>query len=272
MEKQYKKRYFIVSDIHGFYDEFMNSLNAKGYNKDNPNHVLVVLGDCFDRGTQNKKVFEFLTSIPEDNIILIRGNHEDLLMEMIDRNDYYTHDINNGTLSTVCEFVNVPEYYGHLEPQLIFKTFRGHPVWEWLNSDKWKSYLELGNFILTHAFIPLKEKYRYAIYNNILKDIEYFKEWRTESTPEMWRDSRWGCPYSLISVISEEDLGDTIFVCGHWTTNDFHKQLNNDTSIFNHNIYYGEHLIAIDGCTVHSGVVNVLTIDEHDDGSFTIVK
>ena len=52
MEVAKMKTYFVCSDIHGFYKEWMKSLKEAGFNKNNPEHILIVLGDVFDRGNE----------------------------------------------------------------------------------------------------------------------------------------------------------------------------------------------------------------------------
>jgi serine/threonine protein phosphatase 1 len=52
-------KYFIISDIHGHYNEMITALNNAGFNH-NSNHILIVLGDMFDRGNQSKEVLEYL--------------------------------------------------------------------------------------------------------------------------------------------------------------------------------------------------------------------
>ena len=42
--------YFVVSDVHSFWDPFEAALTASGFEKDNKNHKLIVCGDMFDRG------------------------------------------------------------------------------------------------------------------------------------------------------------------------------------------------------------------------------
>ena len=32
------KKYFIVADVHGFYDEMIDALNEAGFDKNNENH------------------------------------------------------------------------------------------------------------------------------------------------------------------------------------------------------------------------------------------
>ena len=77
------KKYFVVTDVHGFYDEMRAALDRAGFDLTNPNHILVSLGDLLDRGRQPKECLEFVLGIPENRRILIRGNHEDLMWEMV---------------------------------------------------------------------------------------------------------------------------------------------------------------------------------------------
>lgn len=46
------RKYFISSDIHSFYDEWINSLNDSGFDINNPSHIVIIVGDLFDRGQQ----------------------------------------------------------------------------------------------------------------------------------------------------------------------------------------------------------------------------
>ena len=75
-------QYFITSDVHGFFDELMVALNSKGFDGNNSDHKLIILGDLFDRGPDNIKVYEFVKSLG-DRFIYVRGNHEDLLGECV---------------------------------------------------------------------------------------------------------------------------------------------------------------------------------------------
>ena len=60
----------------------MNSLTDAGFDVNNENHILVILGDIFDRGTEPIQMYNFLKEFPRDRRILIRGNHEYLLKEL----------------------------------------------------------------------------------------------------------------------------------------------------------------------------------------------
>ena len=104
-------KYFVSSDIHGFYDEWIKALKEKGFDKNNPNHKLIICGDLFDRGSQSKEVYEYISKLNKDKYIYIRGNHEDLLFdcynEVINGTSISEHHINNGTLDTIVQFTNI---------------------------------------------------------------------------------------------------------------------------------------------------------------------
>ena len=59
------KKYFVCSDVHSFFKEMMVALTENGYDKNDPNHILVICGDLFDRGDESKEMFEFVKSLPE---------------------------------------------------------------------------------------------------------------------------------------------------------------------------------------------------------------
>ena len=61
------------------------SLYKNGIDKENPEHILVVLGDIFDRGKETLEVYNFLRSLPDERLILIRGNHESLYLSLLDK-------------------------------------------------------------------------------------------------------------------------------------------------------------------------------------------
>ena len=46
-------KYFVSSDIHGFFDEWQNALTDKGFDLNNPEHKIILCGDLFDRGSQS---------------------------------------------------------------------------------------------------------------------------------------------------------------------------------------------------------------------------
>ena len=64
------KKYFVCSDIHSHYNELMTALNDAKFDINNPEHILIVLGDIFDRGDQSIEVYNFLRGLPLSRRVL----------------------------------------------------------------------------------------------------------------------------------------------------------------------------------------------------------
>ena len=92
-------KFFVISDVHGFYDEMIEALNEAGFDKDNENHWLVSCGDEWDRGSNPIGVMKFFCSLERKTII--RGNHTTLFEDLVYRCYPEYHDYSNGTLDTV---------------------------------------------------------------------------------------------------------------------------------------------------------------------------
>lgn len=67
------KKYFVASDIHSFYTPFVKELNKTSFDLNNEEHILIICGDLFDRGSESLKLYEFIKSLPKERRILIRG-------------------------------------------------------------------------------------------------------------------------------------------------------------------------------------------------------
>lgn len=63
---------YVISDIHGHYDEYMQMLNLIAFSE---NDKLFLDGDYVDRGSQTVEMLRWLEKRP-DNIIPIKGNHD----------------------------------------------------------------------------------------------------------------------------------------------------------------------------------------------------
>ena len=97
-----KKKIFAVSDIHGHCSLLKEALNEAGFDRYNPEHLLVCCGDYFDRGTENLNTLKFLDVI--DNKVLLKGNHEDMLLDIFETGRFKEHNYLNGTVETIVEF------------------------------------------------------------------------------------------------------------------------------------------------------------------------
>lgn len=95
-------KYFITSDLHSYYTPLKKSLDSVKYDN-NKDHTLVILGDIFDRGKETRKLYEFLSSIPKERLILVKGNHEYLLDQLLEKKLPDDFDFGNGTVFTCCQ-------------------------------------------------------------------------------------------------------------------------------------------------------------------------
>ena len=64
-------KYYIVSDIHGYYTELKLALDEKGFFSDTIPHKLIVCGDVLDRGSEAKEVQHFILDLMDKNEIVL---------------------------------------------------------------------------------------------------------------------------------------------------------------------------------------------------------
>jgi serine/threonine protein phosphatase 1 len=144
-------KYFIVSDLHSFYTPLKNALKRKKFDINNPNHILVVAGDLFDRGNETIKLYEFLKSIPEDRLILIRGNHEDLYEALLLKFRPQWNDVSNGTVKTFCHIAGIKKNSISVsEWQDVLSKVGKHEITAFIHGIT-RSVFEIGDYIICHA-------------------------------------------------------------------------------------------------------------------------
>jgi len=275
-----KKTYFVMSDIHSYYTAMMEALDEAGYDKNNENHVFILVGDLFDRGDETLQVYDFVRSIPKERRILVRGNHELLLRDCYRHGSYRLYDESNGTAMTLCHFcgfdpdfrakayrsMNSMEYedwkrmYERKWDEYLTKPFKcekTEDVISWIfDSGEWVNFFELGKFLFVHSWVPVED-----YFDQDYKQHERPKKnWR-QASDEEWGKAMWGCPWQHY-LAKSMPRGKTI-VCGHWHVQDFHTHLGHDIDGYkNREIYFSDRLIALDAMTAKEPhVCNVLVID-----------
>lgn len=286
-------KYFVISDIHSFYDEMMCALKEHGYNKKNKNHTLIVCGDIFDRGKKPLQVYRFLKSIPKSRRILIRGNHEYLLRDLYMKKFPSEHDYSNGTYDTLAylsgelsneefrirqvfdralsdpkieDFSKLWDNYREEDKKRrdrIFYNNKAEEIINWIFSKDWVDYYEINEYIFVHAFIPVKLNDNMPMYYTCNRKFEYRADWRDASNSD-WKIATWGCPWKMYKD-GLNQTGKTI-ICGHWHTSDFWNELDefdlprNECPIYKSDKNPG--IIGIDGCVALTKNVNVYVIDK----------
>ncbi len=239
-------KYFVSGDIHGFYDEWQSALKEKGFDISNPEHKIILCGDLFDRGSQPKEIIEFVLK-HKDKVILIRGNHEDLMQQMIDRNSSDYGDLCNGTAQTIVDLY--PEWQiSEFDLKKIAKKTRLQEV-----LDMCVDYYETTHYIFVHGWIPIVE-------NCYLYD----SNWRT-ARKERWEKARWANPVEMYRYEIYEP--NKTIVCGHWHCSALWHEQNPDVyeefgDKANFEPFITKNMIAIDACTTFSHKVNVIVLED----------
>lgn len=243
---------FVISDIHGYYDEMIVALNEAGFDPKNENHMLITCGDHFDRGAQPGLVMKYLRNLPRK--VLVRGNHEQLLEELCERGFSHSYDYSNGTVATVNALgwsVGDDFYEQCVYVQKRVKSF----------FDEMVDYFETENYIFVHSWIPLINKDGLPAHHTRGRKFKFNPDWRNASKQE-WEDARWGNPYALAA---EGLKPDKTIVFGHWHCSTGWVQKEGcsefgDDAKFD--IFYGDGFISIDACTAHTHKVNVLVLED----------
>lgn len=277
------KKYFVVSDVHGFLSILKNALKKAGWQQNNPDHILVVAGDLFDRGNEAEELLHFVQDLG-DRFIYIRGNHEDLLEDCVYQlstgMNIGEHHFSNGTVGTVAQFCNINEFElfscFSLNRYLVYNKMK--PILEYIR-DKAVDYVEIGDYIITHGWIPVIPL-RTDIYGRPTK-YSFDPDWNNkpgedatieeiDAYNKKWDRARWlngmDCWKQGITI-----PGKTI-VCGHYHCSwgwshikqKYKEWPDKSKKDFSNSFqpFIDEGIVAIDACTAYSGICNVFVIDE----------
>lgn len=249
-------KYYVVADVHGFYSILKAELKKAGYFDDPEPHKLIVLGDLFDRGSEAKELQDFILQLMEnDEVILIRGNHEDLFQEMVTEDEGlpYSHHVSNGTYDTALQLTGYDPVLAQIRHFDFADEAKKTPYYQVIMRAM-LNYYETEHYVFTHAWIPcIKERNgQYSAYST----------WREASERE-WMNARWINGMEAAQTAADEDK---TVVCGHWHASYGHSKLEGKCSEFGPDAdfspYYGPGVIAIDACTAHSKQINVLIIED----------
>jgi serine/threonine protein phosphatase 1 len=90
---------YVIGDIHGSYTKLANLVRHCRDHRDNNHARLVFLGDYVDRGKRSREVVDLLIELQgaaPGEVVCLRGNHEDMLLNAADRQDEATWLYNGG--------------------------------------------------------------------------------------------------------------------------------------------------------------------------------
>ena len=261
------RKYFCVSDVHGFYDKMIEALDNNGFDKDNPDHIFVSCGDLLDRGNQPMQCLSFVNQLPADRKILILGNHETLMDDMLKRGEPEQHDYHNGTLLTVFDSYQLLKKVT-LETTLgqTFKWFSKLKAWKTYRSSLIDFY-ETNKYVFVHGWIPCNRN----------DPVKYHTKGVKYTFNEDWKNGDWDSARWLNGMDAWHQgvriPGKTI-VCGHWHASFGNSKYHNDGVEFpdkyntdlkqhyaNFSPFIDDGIMAIDACTVLSHKVNCVVLE-----------
>lgn len=280
------KKYFVVSDVHSFYDELMKAFDEKGFQTDNSDHYLVVAGDLFDRGPKTKELYSFVNKLG-DRFIYVRGNHEDLLedcvADIVSGRSIGRHHFGNGTVRTVANFCELEDEWelavsrrSETLNQLVYTKTRS--LLEFIAS-KTVDYFELGDYIFVHGWVPTIDENLSPFSKKPLRlaPREWWDDQEDYSSKDLWKEARW-----INGMQAWKDgcvIPDKTIICGHWHCSWGWSYLDHKYKEFPpkgmrgwrdaFQPYTKPGIMAIDACTSYSGIVNCIVIEENN-GIFTV--
>jgi serine/threonine protein phosphatase 1 len=234
------KKFFVLSDIHGHYDELTTALEKAKFDTTNNNHKLIVCGDLFDRGSQNVAVYLFLKELKAKNkAIIIKGNHElffnDLDKKLPDRVHFnYQYNAFNKTISEFSKLA-INDLTQYTNKELKTRIEANYPGFlNWLK--KLPFYYETKNYLFTHAGLQLNV----SLENND------------------WPKSVWTESESLEAIDLKKYNINKKLVMGHRPTIILGE--------LDFDIHYSkdQQKIYIDGGIAYNGKINVLVIDDEE--------
>ena len=221
------KKYFVCSDVHGFFTPMVKALEEKGFDKENKDHILILVGDMLDRGHEAREMVDFCLELLEQHrLLFVKGNHETLFFDFISELDkdggtinsmggyIPPHHISNRTCDTVTQLTG-KSYYDFIMGDYDYDKdiLQNEYVIKFKKLvDSSFDYFETPRYIFTHGWIPNKNNKEVA-YRSANIYHTYNPDWR-EATKEEWESARWdnGMDCWHDGVVETNK----IIVCGHW--------------------------------------------------------
>lgn len=267
------KKLFCMADIHSFYELARDKLDEVGFDINNPDHIFVHCGDLLDRGPDSIKCLEMVNSIPDDRKILIYGNHEELMLDLIQRSFFMAHDVYNGTLQSVAQIAELPYedvYMFDLTAQCAMQKTWEHPEFQQYKNS-WMDYAIVGQYVFVHGWIPT----HFYDGTTVTALDKVNGDWKDGN----WKKARW------LNGMEEWAKGnrfmDKTIVCGHWHTSWGHAYLHdngvefeeyyegddkdNPNAIAHFEPFIDDGIIALDACTIYSKKVNCEVLEVTDE-------
>ena len=249
--------YFCVADVHSFYDEMIEALEQSGFDINNDSHIFVSLGDLLDRGPKPEECLRFVNSLPEHRKILIKGNHEYLMMRCIRDKNFAWNDYHNKTVETVMKLTDSVTL---LRPFEMLTKMEHNELWK-TYIDSCIDYYETPKYVFVHGWIPcvqyIEDMNRDG---DQISNYDLLPDWHAGN----WERASWlnGMECWKYNI----KIPDKTILCGHYHSSWGHCYLHGegidipkDEMDLNNWItepFVDDGIVALDACTALSGKIN----------------
>lgn len=237
---------FVVSDVHSYYDEMKRALDEVGFDPANEDHWLISCGDALDRGPKSQEVLDYLMNLPR--CVLVKGNHDLLIMDCLKRGFAQSYDYGNGTARSI---IDLAPYSKTFNEACIVAYEKVKPF-----VNRMVNYFETKNYIFVHSWIAVECNDDLPDYYTRNRKFEFDPDWRY-ARRKAWERAMWGNPFYMAQ---NGFLPDKTVVFGHWGTYE-QRPVDYEGEDFFDPIY-GNGYIGIDATTALSGKVNVLVLED----------
>ena len=136
---------YVIGDIHGCIRTFRRMIEEQLHLKDND--VLYLLGDYIDRGPDPRAVIDYILKLKQGSFttVPLLGNHEYMMLQSLEREEYFKLWMVNGYQTTLASFGIDPVLMDNRKcvleiPALYFEFIRGL-----------YHYAETEGFLMVHA-------------------------------------------------------------------------------------------------------------------------
>lgn len=168
---------YVISDIHGCYEEFLNMIGLINFKEDDE---LYILGDVIDRGDKPLEIIDYIMS--NSNISLIRGNHEEFFIDYFNGDKSYIWFFNGGQVT----YEQLKERGSEYEERL-YKFISSLPLIK-----------VIDKYILVHSTLDFIDNY-----NNL--SLEEFLN----------NQDKFICLWGRDNIGKEKQYKDYTVICGH---------------------------------------------------------
>lgn len=257
-------RYFAISDTHAHHTEMIKSLTEAGFDPENKDHFLIVVGDITDRGHEALAHILYLKDlVDKGRAVVLKGNHDNFILGFLKNIDQSFNWMHNGLNTTLDDLLHETRSF-EMYCLLTDKEMTNYTFGEWqrINASKLKKefpwlqdwFQNLPNYFETKSYA-----FTHGIVNQNVED------WRKSD----WSDCHWARPEDYIGFSNPTGKH---LVVGHlnsslmkWTRK-YNTASGYDTYTFEpeNEIYYDESIDTyfLDSCTVLSKRVNVLVFED----------